>query len=274
MHDPHTAILVVGHGTRKAAGAEQLRQLVETMRSLAPEAPLFESFLELAQPTIDEALERIASRGLRRVKVVPVLLFEAGHAKADIPDAVAAAASRLGIEVVGQSPPLGAKRVVLELSEVRYEEIALLGFSQGCPEGHCARVGACAGPCELEVSYLGTIGLAMVGRGASDPGALDQMRSVTEKACLRRHHVVWYDTGFFTGGLPNVDELFDRAANSYCDTIIVQPHLLFEGELMDQLREKFRERMERHAPQRWLMARALGADFRLAQVFLDLAEKL
>ena len=271
MLDSNTAILVVGHGTRKPAGADQLRQLVETMRQLEPDVPLFESFLELAEPTIDDALERIKAGGLERVKVVPILLFEAGHAKSDIPDAVAAAASRLGIEVVGQSPPLGTKPCVLELSERRYEEIGLRGFSAGCPKGHCARVGACSGACEIEVTYLGTIGLAMVGRGASDPGALEQMRTLAVKACERRHHVVWYETGFFTGGSPNVDELFELAANSNCDTIIVQPHLLFEGELMDQLRVKFRERMERHTDQRWLLTRALGSDEGLAKVFLELA---
>ncbi|MFO0011667.1 MAG: sirohydrochlorin chelatase [Planctomycetota bacterium] len=271
MFEPDTAILVVGHGTRKAAGADQLRQLVESMRQQAPGAPLFESFLELAEPSIEEALERVAASGLRRVKVVPVLLFAAGHAKSDIPDAVAAAASKLGIEVLGQSPPLGTGRCVLELSETRYEEIGLRGFSAGCPEGHCARAGACQAACELPVTYLGTIGLAMVGRGASDPEALTQMRTLTQMACARRHHVAWYETGFFTGGSPNVDELFDLAAASGCDTIIVQPHLLFEGELMDQLRARFRDRMARHAPQRWLLTRALGGDPGLARVFLEMA---
>lgn len=274
MLDTNTAILVVGHGTRKQAGADQLRQLVETMRGLEPNVPLFESFLELAEPTIDEALERVKASGLRQVKVVPVLLFEAGHAKSDIPDAVAAAASRLGLEVLGQSPPLGTNSHVLALSEARYEEIALRGFSAGCPQHHCARAGVCLGRCELAETYLGTIGLAMVGRGASDPAALAQMRTLTDLACPRRHHVVWYETGFFTGGSPNVDELFDMAAASGCDTILVQPHLLFEGELMDQLREKFRARMESRSPQKWLLTRTLGGDPGLARLFLEMASAI
>jgi sirohydrochlorin cobaltochelatase len=269
-----TALLVVGHGTRKPAGADQLRQLVETMRGLAPGVPIFESFLELAEPTIDEALERIRERDLWRVKVVPVLLFEAGHAKSDIPDAVAASASRLGIEVVGQSPPLGIHRSVIELSCKRHNEIAMRGISVGCPEQHCARAGACAGLCQLPMQELGTIGLAMVGRGASDLGALAQMRSLTDLVRTRVEHLAWHETGFFTGGQPNIDALFDLAAATACDTILVQPHLLFEGELLDQLRAKFRERMERHAPQRWLLARALGADLGLAKVFLEMASEI
>lgn len=274
MFASDTALLVVGHGTRKAAGADQLRQLVETMRGLASDVPIFESFLELAKPTIDEALERIHGSDLRRIKVVPVLLFEAGHAKSDIPDAVSASASRLGIEVVGQSPPLGIHRFAVELSRARYDEIAVRGFSSGCPEFHCARAGVCSASCKLLRNQLGKIGLAMVGRGASDPEALAQMRSLTEILCAGRHDIAWRETGFFTGGQPNVDALFDLAASSACDTILVQPHLLFEGELMDQLRTKFRQRMERHAPQRWLLTRALGADPGLANVFLEMAREI
>jgi sirohydrochlorin cobaltochelatase len=274
MLEPKTAILIVGHGTRKAAGAAQLRHLVETMRGLAPSLRFFESFLELAEPTIEQALQRVHASGLRRVKIVPILLFEAGHAKSDIPEAVTSAATDLGLEVVGQSPPLGTSEAVLRLSQERYGEIAIQGISAGCPPGHCALGGKCQEPCSLRSSKLGTIGLAMVGRGASDVAALDQMRSLTAMVCDHRRPMTWYGTGFFTGGSPHVDELFDMAASSACDTIIVQPHLLFEGELMDQLRAKFRERIERHAPQQWLLARALGADPGLADAFLHMVNAI
>jgi sirohydrochlorin cobaltochelatase len=268
--DSTPAILVVGHGTRKAAGAAQLRQLVETMRRLAPEEAVFESFLELAEPTIGDAMKQILDEGFRQVKVVPVLLFEAGHARSDIPDAVADAATSLGIEVVGQSPPLGTATYVLTLSDERFHEIAQHGREHGCPEHHCARAGVCQTGCWLQGQELGTIGLAMVGRGTSDVSALEHMRELTRLVAARRS-IVWHETGFFAGGSPNVDELLDQAAATACDTILVQPHLLFEGELMDQLRVKLRDRAARHAPQRWLLARTLGADPGLARVFLDLA---
>jgi sirohydrochlorin cobaltochelatase len=267
-----SAILVVGHGTRKPAGAAQLRQLVETMRLLAPDEAVFESFLELAEPTIGDAMKRIQDEGFRRVKVVPVLLFEAGHARSDIPDAVAEAATLYGIEVVGQSPPLGTAPYVLTLSDERFNEIAQHGREQGCPKHHCARAGVCQTGCWLQGQELGSIGLAMVGRGTSDVAALEHMRELTRLVAIQRP-ICWQATGFFAGGSPNVDELLDQAAASACDTILVQPHLLFEGELMDQLRTKLRDRSSRHAPQRWLLARTLGADPGLARVFLELASR-
>lgn len=271
--DTASAILVVGHGTRKPSGAAQLRQLVETMRRMASDEALFESFLELAEPTIEDAMKRIQEEGFRRVKVVPVLLFEAGHARSDIPDAVAEAASRFGIEVVGQSPPLGTAPYVLKLSDERFHEIAVHGRERGCPEQHCARAGSCQSECWLRGVSLGTIGLAMVGRGTSDTTALEHMRELTRLVAVQRS-IIWHATGFFAGGSPTVDELLDQAAATACDTILVQPHLLFEGELMDQLRSKLQDRSERHAPQRWLLARTLGADPGLARVFLELANSI
>jgi sirohydrochlorin ferrochelatase len=112
----------------------------------------------------------------------------------------------------------------------------------------------------------------MVGRGTSDVSALDKMRLFTQ---LRQQQspVNWSETGFFAGGKPDVDELLDLASQSGCDTIIVQPHLLFEGELMDQLRQKVRARRAQSNRQSWWITRSLGADPALAQVFLQLLDE-
>ncbi len=49
--------------------------------------------------------------------------------------------------------------------------------------------------------------------------------------------------------------------------IIVQPHLLFEGELTSQLREKIRV-LNEGSSRKWLLARTLGVDVELARVFV------
>jgi sirohydrochlorin ferrochelatase len=269
--DASFAILIVGHGTRKPEGAQQLRQLVEWMRGIEPDWHFFESFLELAEPSIEHAMERIAAAGLSRVLVVPILLFSAGHAKEDIPQAVADAARERGLEVIGQTPALGTLASVVNLSNIRFEELVRRGPIEGCPAGHCSRAG-CASDCELRGAALGRVGLAMIGRGTSDTAALEQMRLLTAK-CVASRDVHWYETGFFAGGLPHVDTLLEHAADacnapSGCDTMILQPHLLFEGELMDQLRHKLRSQRERHPQVQWLLARPLGVDDALARVFV------
>ena len=264
------SVLVVGHGTRNKIGAKQLHDLVQQMRTKVPEAIILGCFLELAEPSIEMAMEQLQRRGTKKTLVVPVLLFTAAHALHDIPDAVSQAAKRYGIEVVGQTTSLGTHPFVVGLSQARFAEVNALGEGQCCPENACAKVRCSADKCEGQSINLGRIGLAMVGRGTSDQLALSHMRQLTALK-VAGLSTVRYQTGFFAGGIPNVDELLNEAADWDCDTVVVQPHLLFEGELMEQLRNKVLQCQLRFPVKQWLIARTLGADPMLADVFLDLA---
>ncbi len=70
----------------------------------------------------------------------------------------------------------------------------------------------------------------------------EHMRRFTELRVAAGKRVLhWYETGFFAGGAPTVDQLLAEAQQSGCTQIVVQPHLLFEGELVLQLRRKVSE---------------------------------
>jgi len=267
------------------------------MRRIEPSWRMEASFLELAEPTIEQAIEGLSAQGFRRILVVPILLFTAAHAKSDIPDAVSEFAAKHGITVVGQTPSLGTAREVIALSNRRYIEITSQAQERGCPEGHCGYgyPQACAEVCPMRGKSPRRVALAMVGRGTSDPEALAHMRRFTELAAEQRS-LAWVSTGFFAGGVPSVDELLAQAAalrpsdlsdptdptdptssisssefstNLTCDTVVIQPHLLFEGELMDQLRARV-QRWRQESPDReWVLARCLGADEGLAGVFIE-----
>ena len=266
------SVLVVGHGTRSPSGALQLLDLVRQMQVKAPAAKISGCFLELAEPTIEQAMRRLAEEGIKKTLVVPVLLFTAGHALQDIPKAVSQAGNRFGIEVIGQTGALGTHPSVLELSQVRYAEVIELEKGLACPANACARVQCNTGRCEGQLKTLGRIGLAMVGRGTSDQQALAHMRQLTELK-VAQLSVVRYQTGFFAGGKPNVDGLLEEASQWECESVLVQPHLLFEGELIDQLRDKVLQCQLRCRDKQWLIARTLGADPKLAEVFLELARE-
>lgn len=271
--EEHGAILVVGHGTRNPAGAAQLIDLVTQMRTAVPSAVIEACFLELASPTIESAIEALSAKRATKLLVVPVLLFSAAHAQHDIPDAVAVAATKHCIEVLGQTASLGTHPAVMSLVNSRFEELVALGQGSQCPANACAQVKCPAGMCGASGLKLGRIGLAMVGRGTSDLDALNHMRQLTQLHASQLD-IATYETGFFAGGTPKVDELLSDAAKWDCDTIVVHPHLLFEGELIDQLREKVLAKQASDKNRRWLVGRTLGADPKLAAVFLELAEEL
>ncbi len=270
MHDSN-AWLVVGHGTRKPTGADQLRQLVDTMQSLRPGCTMQHCFLELASPSIDIAIAELARMSIRRIVVVPVLLFEAAHAKEDIPNAVENAARQHGIVVERYLAPIGCCAPAIELSAKRFREAAISPLASGCA-GACASLSCISmKECSLIGCNLGRMGLAMVGRGTSDASALAAMRTFAEMR-VSKTPVAWYGTGFFAGGSPDVDALLDQASRADCDTIVVQPHLLFEGELVDQLRSKVIAMQSLAPGKRWLITPTLGADMELAKLFVSLAD--
>jgi len=87
-------ILVVDHGSRRAASNEQLEDLAGRVARLAPEATVRHAHMELAGPTIDEAVDALAAEGCRELVVLLCFLFEGRHASHDVPALVEEAAVR------------------------------------------------------------------------------------------------------------------------------------------------------------------------------------
>jgi sirohydrochlorin ferrochelatase len=117
----------------------------------------------------------------------------------------------------------------------------------------------------------------MVGRGTSDKTALAAMREFSHRRRALplkspdERLLDYCQTGFFAGGSPSVDELLEEVAQQPASTIVIQPHLLFEGELMEQLRQKVDRWQQLHPHQQWLVPLSLGSGRQLAETFLALA---
>src|SRR5688572_8499591 len=153
-HADGDGVLVVGHGTRDAAGIAEFHDVVRQLAARMAPRPVEAGFLELAEPTIAAAVGRLVDQGVRRLVVAPLVLLAEGHAKRDIPAAVAAAiGGSRGLTWV-QTAPLGRHPQIVELSELRYDEaIADL-------------------PAVAPADTL----LIVVGRGSSDPQAAAETR--------------------------------------------------------------------------------------------------
>lgn len=253
--------LFVGHGTRNIAGQKQFRAVFSQFASrVAPELAEL-AFLELAEPDIATAVDRLATRGATHLITVPVFLFSAGHALRDIPQAVTAAAGKHGLKSAGQSPPLELSSRVLELSALRFRQAVC----------NSALVPSCLERCEGK--YCLQIGLALIGRGSSSDEATEQMRQF---ARLRREitPVAELVTGFVFAQYPNVEQCLQHMAASTCNTVVIQPHLLFEGELVEQLRQQVAEYAQRYPKQRWVVSQTLGTDIALADTLAGLSREV
>ncbi|MBX3421441.1 MAG: sirohydrochlorin chelatase [Pirellulaceae bacterium] len=253
-------VLLVGHGTRDRQGQEQFLELFRHFARFVSPLTSQPAFLELAEPTISQAVERLTESSLiRRLIVVPALLFTAGHAEEDIPRAVQSAVDSLehkcNLHIIGQTPTLECSTEVLELSATRFRQAMSCG--QQCAV-HCAG-SACA-----RTRWL------LVGRGSSSQSAALKLQQFMQ---LRQQWtpVEQASVAYIFGQTPTVEQELDRLLSSDASRIVVQPHLLFSGRLLDELRHQVQECGSRNPRQAWVITDTLGGDWRLAELLGSLA---
>jgi sirohydrochlorin cobaltochelatase len=272
LADREGALLLVGHGTRSPAGQHQLLALAQSMQNHYPEIRMQPCFLELAVPNIETGLRQLRDSGIKRLLIVPILLFTAGHAMDDIPTAVAQNADQLGMEVIGQSPPLNLHPQVLALSQLRCSETIRSRFDSDILFNEIRNRFIIDRTDKTERQFE-DIALAMIGRGTSQVAARDAMREFVRLRCAC-YPVAWSSVGFFAGDAVSVTDALEQAGTQQCsNTIIVQPHLLFEGDLSQQLRAIVGQYQTRYPMKVWHVAQPLGGDDRLSQTYLSLAEQ-
>ena len=88
------AVVLFGHGARDPEWARPMARTRDHLLSQAPELRVELAFLELMQPTLDEAIDALVAQGATHVTVVPMFLAQGGHLKRDVPKLIEAARVR------------------------------------------------------------------------------------------------------------------------------------------------------------------------------------
>jgi len=257
-------LVVVGHGTADPVGAEETRQIAVLAAKMLPEVAVELGFLEVIGPSIGEALERLAARGCTEVVAAPLLLFTAGHARRDVPEAVREGAARAGL-VVRQSDALGCHPCILELSQQRRRE-SLAAIAPVPPEN--------------------TV-LLMIGRGSSDPTAHGQLHDFALASCQNDPSFsarsadsfqARIELGFVAAARPTLAEAIDHAAAGAvaggCGAVrrvVVQPHLLFRGHVEEQVTAAVDRGRREYPGVDWVQVERLGVDPLVARALIDRA---
>jgi sirohydrochlorin cobaltochelatase len=89
-------LLVVGHGSRRAAANETLLAVADAVAARLPAYAVQPAFLEIARPTIADGYAALVAAGCARLVVHPYFLYPGNHTTTDIPAALAAAAAQHG----------------------------------------------------------------------------------------------------------------------------------------------------------------------------------
>ena len=79
------AIILFGHGARDSRWREPFDRLADIWRQQRPETPVELAFLEMMQPSLEEAVANLSAQGTTQITVVPVFFGQGGHLRNDFP---------------------------------------------------------------------------------------------------------------------------------------------------------------------------------------------
>lgn len=110
-----THLLLVAHGSRRENAN---LEVVELGRRISPSVEFDEvsvAFLELAEPSIPDAIDQAVALGATRIVILPFFLSEGRHVGEDIPALVAAARLRHDACDIELTPYLGQSPAIVEV---------------------------------------------------------------------------------------------------------------------------------------------------------------
>lgn len=92
-------LILLGHGARNPAWAAPFVEVEAAIRRQAPQALISLAFLELLEPSLAEAGQRLVAQGATALTVLPLFLGGAGHVRRDVQPQAQALATEWGIPV-------------------------------------------------------------------------------------------------------------------------------------------------------------------------------
>lgn len=110
------AILLVAHGSRVAESNAEIETLAGRLAgTVMPGRTVAHAFLELAEPSIPDAIDALAGDGVGRIILIPYFLSAGRHVREDIPAIIRAAQARHRGLSVEMTAHFGAQDRVPEL---------------------------------------------------------------------------------------------------------------------------------------------------------------
>ncbi|HEY3894574.1 MAG TPA: CbiX/SirB N-terminal domain-containing protein [Pseudonocardiaceae bacterium] len=237
------AMLVVGHGSRDADGVAEFWALAGLIRAAAGELLTGFGFIELASPTVDEAIDDLVARGATEIVTVPLVLLAAGHLKNDGPAALARARTRHRQVHFLLARDLGIEPQLLELAADRIRDAA----GDADPE---------------------KLGVALIGRGCSDPDACADLWKVARLLADGRG-LGLIEPGFVSVATPSIPEALHRLRLLGTATAVIAPFFLFPGVLLNRIYAQADAWAREYPEVEVRGASHLGPDPRLARLVLE-----
>jgi sirohydrochlorin cobaltochelatase len=242
---PQDTVLLVGHGSREAAGNQEIERFADVFRRRRPDWRIELCFIELADVLLAEGLDRAARHG-GRVIILPLILNAAGHVKMEIPEAIEQARLRHpGVEFVYGRHLGAADGILVILGRNLRQAMAVLDM----PDPR-------------------NTGVVLLGRGSSDRMANAEVARMARWLYEAGDHPL-VDIAFTGVTHPRLESVVQRQARLDMKQIVVLPYYLFTGTLIERIRRQV-ERLRGQYPH---IGFALSDYFGFEEEILELLEQ-
>ena len=108
------AVILFGHGARNPEWAEPFHRIRAAMLAKEPSVPVVLGFLELMQPSLEEAIDQLVKDGADELVIVPIFMAAGSHVKKDLPQLAANAMDRHAGLTITLAPPVGEAVPVID----------------------------------------------------------------------------------------------------------------------------------------------------------------
>ena len=115
-------LLIIAHGSQRKGSNEDVQILASkvAMRLNLPDDAVQAAFLELASPSIGEAIDACFKRGCNEITVLPYFLSPGVPVISDVPAEIAAAQSKWPDKTITLLPHIGATQAMVDLIAQAY----------------------------------------------------------------------------------------------------------------------------------------------------------
>ena len=107
--------MLVDHGSRRAEANAQLERVAERLRHRLPGWIVRAAHMELASPSVDEAVAACAAEGAGEIVIHPYFLAPGSHGAVDVPELARRAALRHPDVSIRVTEPLGFDERLLDV---------------------------------------------------------------------------------------------------------------------------------------------------------------
>lgn len=210
--DRFPPLLVSGHGTADQEGVDEFMALVDKCAKMRPHIDVRAGFIELSPPPLGESIAELYAMGHKHMISVPLMLFDAGHSKTDIPASLnIGKGMHPGLDIT-YAKPLGIHTRLIEAINKRLEAA-------------------------VPADERAETGVLIVGRGASDPASNSRVAQVARLIWEGRD---WPEVEIAFIGItrPKLQEGLDKLKRLGYKKIVVIAYFLFTGVLEQRIRNQ------------------------------------